>query len=200
MLLLAPSRNVSFRSVKELAAEHESGPDGSAGMRAYVTLQAELLSQPEMPLIPLLPLSELESLPALLKGHVAKMTQGPARSAFLPTAFDLLQLCTSRQVMREQTALYLTDLFPNLRSLAEACTSLSSAPNSSSPTSRCAHAQGSTQLSIDLDTESPDAMQVSDREEAAHEKLKHLRDLLGETGDEECRSIVEFWKQEWSVE
>ena len=74
--------------------------------------------------------------------------------------------------MREQTAFLLTDLFGDVKDLAQACVSEQVTPDSSmqAPSSDVSGVQG---------------------------VLEQLRDVLGEA---ECRDVVEFWREEWIVE
>jgi len=100
--------------------------------------------------------------------------------------------------MPQQTAYILSDLFPNFQELAEACTSVSSAPNSSSPSARAAAGVGVNLLDgLMAWTQGSSDAEVGRGGDGAEAKLKRLRDLVGER---ECVDLVEFWREEWTVE
>ena len=189
-LLHAPPAT-SLISAKQLnAGDATCGIDGT---RSFSSLQATLINHTEIPHIPILPLPTLDGLSALLKKHVDHSAQPPPARAASGTSFDLLQHCTANPPISQQTAYIVSDLFPNLKELAQACANVTSAPNSSSPTARGIS-----------DTPQPvrgsdNGMGMSTQSSyfAASNKLKKLRDLVG---DRECNDIVDFWKEEWAIE
>lgn len=149
-----------------------------AGVYAYTKLQTEMVHNAIH--IPTLPVANLEGIPRLLEKHVAALKSTTKKQPpRLASSVDLLQLCTV-EPMSQQTGFMLSDLFPNLSELAAACSSVTSAPNSSSPSARASGLETSTQSSY-MDPIG---------------KLKTLRDLAG---DQACRNIVDFWKEEWTV-
>lgn len=148
------------------------------GMYAYTKLQTELVHNSVH--VPILPVANADCIPRLLEKHVKFLVSTTRSIQPVANSFDLLQLC-SVEPISVQTAFILSDLFPSLGELAAACSSVTSAPNSSSPSARASGIELSTQSSY---TDPVD-------------KLKVLRDVVG---DQVCRSIVEFWKEEWTVD
>lgn len=195
-LLSAPPTG-SFMSAKQVAnGATAAGASDTDGVYAYTKLQAEMVGRNDVPYIPILPLASLESLPILLTKHVAAITrprQLHATTKPIATSFELLQLCTAIPPMQQQTGYILSDLFSSLQELAEACTTVSSAPNSSSPSARAAAVAGLSQTDdmYGLST------RTNGMEDSAHGKLKRLRDLVGE---QQCMDIVDFWRDEWTVD
>lgn len=189
-------------SAKQLAVDTApvtTSNNDTEGVYAYSRLQAELMDRTDVPNVPILPLATLGGLATLLKKHVASLTRArapPTTTAPSATAFEALQLCTANPPMPQQTAYILSDLFANIKELAEVCTSVSSAPNSSSPSARAAALTGvaaSSQMD-DLYGASTQGTEIGD---SAHVKLKRLRDLVGE---QQCIDVVDFWKEEWTVD
>lgn len=133
VFLLDPPADTSFTSARSVNEKTTSQPSGEDGVVAYTKLQAALFDYADIPHIPILLLPSLDGLPGLLKSHIATVTKPKPRPQPQVTPFDLLQLCTANPPMPQQTAFILSDLFPNLRELAAACTAVSSVPNSSSP-------------------------------------------------------------------
>lgn len=164
-----------------------------AGVLAYSKLQATMMDHPEIPYIPILPLAKLDSITELLRKHVAYLSRPKQKSKPASTSFALLQLCTANPPMSQHTSYVVSDLFANLRELAAACTTVSSTPNSSSPSVRAAgfstQMTGTQASGIDEDTQRSDDRAVA--------KLKQLRDLVGER---ECADVVDFWKEEWTID
>lgn len=183
---LAPPCDTIFQSAKEVAAQEAS--DNTAGTLACAKLQAALLSDRDMPTVRVLLLSTLDGLSELLKKHVAAIVTSLSRQPTVPlaTPFDLLRQCTANPPMPQQTLNFLSDVFPGIRELAAACTHVTSAPNSSSPSMR-AGAGSSSSRSFRTQGDEYDVAS----EDTAYDKLKQLRDLVG---DEQCRNIVDFWK------
>ncbi|TKA83793.1 hypothetical protein B0A55_00058 [Friedmanniomyces simplex] len=193
IFLLQPPPATSFIPAKQLlnSTNNGSSPETN-GVYAYTLLQATLMDRSGIPYIPILPLATLASLPDLLKGHSTSWARSlPKAISKPPTPMDLLQLCTANPPMPQQTTYFLSDLFPNLRELAVACTSVSSAPASSSPSARAAAGLVSSQDTEILGL----GTQVSDA--GGYGRLRRLRDLVGE---QQCRDVVDFWQEEWTAD
>ncbi|KAK3675696.1 hypothetical protein LTR78_004337 [Recurvomyces mirabilis] len=180
----------------------EATGTGSTDMLACSKLQAVLIDHyGSIPYIPIIPVPTLASLPEQVKKYVFNLTR-PQRIAAqppLPSPFTLLQHCTTSPPMPQQTAYYLSDLFANLKDLASACSSITSAPNSSSPSARTA---GTNRMLSSQDRnhgeifDADENMPISS-ESTEHAKLKQLRDLVGE---QQCRAIVDFWQEEYVMD
>ncbi|KAI7325010.1 hypothetical protein KC315_g8103 [Hortaea werneckii] len=91
-----------------------------------------------------------------------------------------------------------------MEELAAACTGVSSAPQSSSPSARAA-ARASIEASRQFpanDLLDDPAIWTSQNVSSAvgdddgRRKLKQLRDLVGE---KQCIEVVDFWKKEWLI-
>ncbi|KAK3113284.1 hypothetical protein LTR53_009568 [Teratosphaeriaceae sp. CCFEE 6253] len=185
----------SFTSARQLVDVMGIGKgNATSGMHAYTLLQATLVERLDPSHIPLLPVATLESLPILLQKYVASLSQRePLRGMRKPpTALDLLQLCTANPPMPQETAYILSDLFANLRELADACTSIPSAPTSSSPSARDQYGLGESSQDTNMLDMGTQATMLG-----LHGRLKRLRDLVGEP---QCNDIVDFWRQEWLAE
>ncbi|KAI6905550.1 hypothetical protein KC318_g5907 [Hortaea werneckii] len=206
----APIINNSFTTARQLAqktaqlsAVSERG--NLDGVLAWTKLQAELTNRSDVPYIPSLPLTALDKLTQLLQKHVAALNSpshpAPKQSA---NTFDLLQQCTSNPPMDQQTAYCLSDVFGNMAELAAACTWISSAPQSSSPSARAA-----ARASIEANRQFPANDLLDDPatwtsqivpsavgDDDGRMKLKQLRDLVGE---KQCIEVVDFWKEEWLI-
>jgi hypothetical protein len=188
-----PMRMSGFVSAKEIVNSTAAMINGkSAGMYAYSKLQVALMEQEDIPYIPILPCTSIDSLAPLLLKHLAALktfmtAKKPLKS---PTPYDLLQLCTTDPPMPEQTAHYLTDLFPGLRELATACTSVTSMPGSSSPAVRAAGG-------LSCSSQGTDAMASREIAENGQEKLKLLKEQVGE---QQAANVAEFWQAEWTVD
>ncbi len=191
VFLLHPPQTSNFVSAKHLANGTEDPSTKTEGVYAYSKLQAEMIHRSDIPYVTTLPLSSLEELPALLKRHIAHLSRPPLQQKPAATSFELLQLCTANPPMAQQTAFILSDLFTDLRDLATTCTTVNSAPDSSSPSERA----GLSQMSGAFDSSNGLSSQFF--EANATSKLKRLRDLVG---DQECCDIVDFWKEEWLLE
>lgn len=193
VFLLDPPKDTAFTSAKNLNGNTGNPSPGQDGVIAYSKLQAAMMDHGDIPHIHVLPLTTLDALPELLKKHVAALSQPKQRAKPPTTPFTLLQMCTANPPMSQQTAFILSDLFPNLRELAVACASVSSAPISSSPSVRAAGF--SSQVIGTQDTGRGMSTQYS--ADRAVNKLKQLRDLVG---DQEVMDIVDFWKEEYTVD
>ncbi|KAK1811581.1 hypothetical protein LTR12_014074 [Friedmanniomyces endolithicus] len=193
VFLLQPTPAITFIPAKQLFDDaSNSSRSSSDGMYAYTSLQAALMDRSDVPYIPILPLATLSTLPDLLKWHASSRARSPPKAISRPPrSLDLLQLCTANPPMPQQTAYILTDLFPYLRDLAMACTSISSAPGSSSPSARAAASLLSSQ-----DTEMF-GMSTQASYAGGYGKLKRLRDLVGE---QQCTDVVDFWREEWTAD
>ncbi|KAK5120359.1 hypothetical protein LTR85_006298 [Meristemomyces frigidus] len=203
-LLAAPPAGSTFVSAKQLAVDTSSATasnDDTEGVYAYTRLQAVLVNHADIPNLPILPLADLEGLAALLKKHVANFTRARTPQAqgttAVATPFELLQVCTANPPMSQQTAYVLSDLFANIKELAEACTSVTSAPNSSSPSARAAALAGLGGVSSQMDDPYGPSTQETGLSDGAQGKLKKLRDLVGE---QQCMDVVDFWREEWTVD
>lgn len=203
VFLLASTPAASFISARTLI---EPATDFSLqqqeGLHAYATLQSLLLDQESgIPYLPILPVATLDHLPHLVRDHVKNLTHHPtlarAHNPTTPaaTALDLLTLCTARsgQPMLQHTAYVLSDLFPNLASLSEACcTRMTSAPNSSSPSARAAGGDSHHQVLLMRDqTHGPEFPRASVG------PMEILRDLVGAG---ECTEILDWWNNEWVMD
>ncbi|KAI7370645.1 hypothetical protein KC354_g1104 [Hortaea werneckii] len=187
----------------QLSAESERG--NIDGVVAWTRLQAELTNRSDIPYIPTLPLTSLFQLAQLVRKHVAALNSlsHPAPKQSVNT-FDLLQHCTSNPPMDQQTAYCLSDLFVNMSELAAACTGISSAPQSSSPSARAAArasiAAGGQFQANDLleDSATWTSRNASSDfgDDDGRRKLKQLKDLVGE---KQCIEVVDFWKEEWLI-
>ncbi|KAI6835044.1 hypothetical protein KC367_g6968 [Hortaea werneckii] len=187
----------------QLSADSERG--NVDGVVAWTRLQAELTNRSDIPYIPTLPLTSLFQLAQLVRKHVAALNSPshPAPKQSVNT-FDLLQHCTSNPSMDQQIAYCMSDLFVNMAELAVACTGISSAPQSSSPSARAAArasiAAGSQVQANDLLDDPATWMShnaLSDfGDDDGRRKLKQLRDLVGE---KQCMEVVDFWKEEWLI-
>ena len=193
VFLLNPPKDTFFTSAKGLKEDTADVLSGQDGMIAYTKFQATLLDHGDIPHVPILPLTSLDTLPELLRKHVEALSQPPQKTKPPTTPFALLQLCTANPPMYQQTAFILSDLFPNLQELAKACTSVSSAPNSSSPSVRAVG--GSFQVIGAQGSGLEMSMQYSDDRAASN--MKQLRDLVGE---QEFADIVDFWSEEYTVD
>ncbi|KAI7278050.1 hypothetical protein KC345_g6199 [Hortaea werneckii] len=206
----APMITNSFTTAKKLAQETaqlsaDSERGNVDGVVAWTKLQAELTNRSDIPYIPILPLTAICQLPQLVQKHVAALNI-PSHSAPKQSAntFDLLQQCTSNPPMDQQTAYSLSDLFVNMEELAAACTGISSAPQSSSPSARAAarasveagsHVQANDLLDDPLTWTSQNGTSAIG-DDGGRMKLKQLRDLVGE---KQCIEVVGFWKEEWLI-
>lgn len=210
IFLLAPcvkqATTKGFISAKDLADSQNASvrdpADVLAGITAYTTLQATLATRQDILHIPILPLTSLDALPRLLQSHIAARNCPPPRPEPAATTFDLLKLCTASPPMPVQTAYVLNDLFGSIGELAAACTTAASAPCSSSPTARLAkRVEGCREddpLSCDMSALHSSATLVGTS--SSHEalgKLKKLRDLIG---DRQTTDVVDFWRDEWTLE
>jgi len=205
VFLLYPQKDTSFVSAKALTTNGDVSEAGANGMFAYSKLQAALFSDAAIPHVPVLPLADVQGLPELLLKHVAAREKA-ATSRHAPphpavkgankpaTPFDLLQLCTAEPPMAKHTALVAADVFTDLADLAAACTSVTTAPASSSPSRRASQGM-SSQTSHAYGAESGWSTQRSTG--GYGEKLKRLRILLGE---KECQNLIDFWAEEWTLD
>ena len=191
VFLLNPRPVSSFLSTKQLVAEGADRDSKQDGIFSYSKLQAEMINHTEISYVPILPLAQVEGLSELLTKHAANLARSTPKQNGTATTLELLQFCTANPPMSQQTALILSDLFPNLKDLATACSSVTSAPNSGSPSVRApsSQADGIYDLGLGMSTQNSDS--------STKGKLKRLRDLCG---DQECRDIVDFWKEEWTVD
>ncbi|KAK4498714.1 hypothetical protein PRZ48_009224 [Zasmidium cellare] len=181
-----------------LSPADEMGTKASAdGMAAYAKLQAEMLNHTEIPFIPILPLPKLEDLANLLKSHQTALSspQVSNKKGQGVTPFDLLRQCSNQPPMSEAAAFMLTDLFSDLREVAEACTTSTTDLSSSSPSRIDRTTQTSADASMyelrDADLAGSKLMKDRSRGQS---KLKSFRELQG---DARCRDLIEFWNEEF---
>ena len=187
IFLLNPPPASTFVSAKDLSEANNNDMADTDAIAAYSKLQAELINHADIPHIPVLPILTVANLSETISKHTtALQSQPPKQRAPATSSFSLLKLCTANPPMSEQTAYVLSDLFKDLKDLAFACSTVSSAPNSSSPSARAAGFPSS--FSYDINTQSSDSNAAS--------RLKRLRDLIGE---QECHDIIDFWKEEWTL-
>ncbi|KAK5674760.1 hypothetical protein LTS10_012496 [Elasticomyces elasticus] len=192
VFLLQTPPSTSFAPARELlgGASSSTSP-ATSGMYAYTSLQAILVDRSDIPYVLTLPLANLEGLSNLLHRHSSSTARplqikAPTKP---PGPLDMLKLCTSNPPMVQHTAYVLSDLFENLQDLAETCTDISFPPASSSPSARAAAGYTSSQDTEMLDAHNPDM--------GGSGKLKRLRDLVGE---QQCAELIDFWRDEWTVE
>ncbi|CAK4030850.1 Hypothetical predicted protein [Lecanosticta acicola] len=204
VFVLSCPRDSSFHSAKALAlASDDEEQANTTAMLAYAKIQAELINIHGVSRISVLPLTKLEDLPELLKKHrTAVAGHTPLRMAQQPpstTARELLQLCTADPPMREQVGHILSDIFPDLPTLAEACTILCSPPSSSSPSTRAAATQASshyfqnTETDAELRSSQPWHYSPDPAVSNARARLRQLEDAVG---FRQCEAVMEFWKTE----
>lgn len=170
-------------SAKHLAATIDSHEDNSKGVTAYSQLSAELLCRPEIPHVPILLLDKLDQLPKTLERHVASLASPPPRKRRPSTAsFEMLQLYSVNPPLPREVAFVLSDVFPSTQALAMTCQRASSAELGQ---------ESSEGSAGELSSGSQGAGCGRDR------RLERLRVLVGE---EQFRNIVDFWREEWTVE
>lgn len=191
VFLLSRPAESSFVSSKALASSTSNTNDGVDGVYAYAKLQAELANHDEILTIPILPLATLSDLANLLKKHAEALTRSSPRPAQRTASIDLLGQCTSNPPMPQETVFYLSDIFPNLAELASACTTVTSAPNSSSPSARAAAWQSQDSAVYDL------GLGMSTQSSESGGRVRRLRDLVGR---EKMGEIVDFWAEEWTAD
>lgn len=193
VFLLNPPLAANFVIAKDLAAQASKSDTSVDGIYAHSMFQVEMVKHAEIPHLSMLLLCKMDGIQQLLQKHITNLSRTIPTPKPFATPLDLLQHCTATQPMSQQTAYILSDLFPSIDELATACSSVTSAPNSSSPSARVAG--GSSQATDIGDIGLGMSTQWSDSNAAG--KLKTLRDLVG---DRECRDIVDFWKEEWTVD
>jgi hypothetical protein len=193
VFLLNPPKTSSFISVKDLTSASSASEAGTKGVLAYAKLQASLLPRGDIPHIPILPLASLEGLPALLTKYATALSRTPQRVPASTSPFEMLQLSTTEPPMDRQTAYFATDCFTSLRDLAMVCTEPVAEPTSSSPSfgaDRGAASQAGFAGYHGL-------LGNAHREHDAAERLRQLRELIGE---QHYTELVEFWLEEWTVD
>lgn len=203
VFLLYPQKDSSFVSAKALTTSDDSSEAGANGMYAYSKFQAALFSNAAIPHVPILPLADVQGLPELLVKHAAAREKAATAKSTPhlrvkgatkpPTSFDLLQLCTAEPPMAKHTALVAADVFTDLGDLAAACTSVSTAPASSSPSVRAS--QGTSQASFSRGANL--GWTHKGLRKGYDEKMKRLRTLVGE---KESQNLIDFWAEEWTLE
>jgi hypothetical protein len=191
--LLNPPKTSRFISVKDLTSTSSEPEAGIKGVLVYAKLQASLLPRSDIPHVPILPLASLEGLPGLLTRYATGLSRTPQRVPASASPFEMLQLSTTEPPMDRQTAYFATDCFTSLRDLAVVCTEPVVEPTSSSP-SFGADGGASSQSGF---AGYPGHTGHARREHDAAERLRQLRDLVGE---QRYAELVEFWLEEWTME
>ena len=188
VFLLNPPKETSFTSAKKRTKNDDDNAADEHAIAAYSKLQAEMISQTEIPYIPIRPILTIDELQTTIEKHIAASKPRVTKAMPSSTPFELLRFCTVRPPLSEQTAYLISDLFANLQDLASACSAVSSALDLSSPSARFAGFQSSQAYDVDLgpSTQSTDS--------DAARKLKRLRDLVG---GQDCQDVIDFWKSEW---
>jgi hypothetical protein len=193
VFLLNPPKNSSFISVKDLTSASGDPESGTKGVLAYAKLQASLLPRSDILHIPILPLASLEGLPALLTKYATGLSHTPQRVPVSASPFEMLQLSTTEPPMDRQTANFATDCFTSLRDLAVGCTEPVVEPTSSSPSFGAGRGAASQSGFAGYHGQLGHAR----REYNVAERLKQLRDLVGE---QRYAELVEFWLEEWTMD
>jgi hypothetical protein len=193
VFLLNPPKTSSFISVKDLTSASSDPEAGTKGVLAYAKLQASLLPRSDIPHIPILPLASVEGLPALLTNYATALSRAPQRVPASTSPFEMLQLSTTESPTDRQTAYFATDCFTSLRDLAMVCTEPVAEPTSSSP-SFCADRGAASQAGF---AGYHGHLLHAHREHDAAERLRQLRELIGE---QPYAELVEFWLEEWTVD
>ena len=191
VFLLNPPKDSSFTFAKELSKNDVNDAANEESIVAYSKFQAEMIGQTDLPYIPVRLVLTIDELQTTIEKHITatKSQVMKARPASMP--FELLKSCTVKPPLSDQTAYIISDIFADLKDLVSACSAISSAPNSSSPSARAAAFQSSQTYDLDLGR-----IKQSTDSDAAR-KLKRLRDLVGE---QECQDVIDFWKTEWLLQ
>lgn len=181
VFLMHPPCNTRFTSARQELDRTEQGQAGaynSRGTFAYARLQALLFDEVDLFQVPISPLATLGDLPTLLSGmcqRTSKSHHGGGINGADPnvTTFELLQKCTANPPMAQETAFFLSDIFPDLVDLARTCS-----------------------MADDAVTEGLDSSPtvLGEETDGAAGHLAKLQDLVGEA---QTTSIVGFWKEEW---
>jgi hypothetical protein len=187
IFLLNPPTGSTFVSARKLTKDSDRDVAEEQAIAAYSKLEAELINHSEIPYIAVRPILKLDDLPEAIAKQMSSTKGKLQMRKPLAKSIELLRLCTANPPMSEQTAYLLTDIFADLNALASACFTISSVPNSSSPSARAAAFQYSHISDFDPST----STQTSGNCAAA--RLKRLRDLVGE---QECQDIIDFWNDE----
>jgi hypothetical protein len=191
VFLLHPPRETRFQPAR-LADTHDPGVQGTL---AYAKLQAELMNHIDIPSIPILPVVTLDALPEALKNHAALVTK-PSHTLLSPsTSSDLLRLCTLAHPMSQQTANLFSDVFGNLRDVAEGMTNPASDMPSSSPGAIADLALAQLSRSMNQYDENG-GLGLASSDGSSEGKLDTLRHLVG---DEEFGALVDFWQEEYQI-
>lgn len=180
IFLLNPPKTLTFISTKGLTDTNTTYETNSDGVLAYAKIQATLHERQDIPHVPILPLAAVESLPQLLKKHLAAISHNPIPTKPVASSFEMLQLCTTEAPMDRQTAYFATDCFSNLRELALACAQPDMEIGSSSPS----HERASSGM-------------LFDGNGAYGSKMMNMQSLVG---PEKCKELVDFWAAEWVVD
>ncbi|GAB7363545.1 hypothetical protein MBLNU230_g3812t1 [Neophaeotheca triangularis] len=189
IFLLAPTQPPpsSFVTAKQVAHDNDPHQTGLAGIHAFTQLQVLIHNDQEIPHIPTLPLAKLEGLADLLSKHATAMAARYSRAKRQPAPatapFELLKLCTADPPMSQEHAYVLSDIFPRLRDLAVACTSVTPETEAGFFSADSREMQGSSM--------------VSGGGPGVEGRLEDLRVLLGEQA---YRNVVDFWGAEWTID
>jgi len=92
-----------------------------------------------------------------------------------------------------ESAFILSDVFLSIRDLAEECISTKSAPTSSSNSQDAADDPGISASQIMREVE----MNGTQDPTVRWNRLNRLKELVGEQG---CKDVIDFWKEEWLLE
>ncbi len=156
----------------------------ASGLHAYARLSSVLLADNAVPHVPILPLSNHEGLTPLVRKYINGLQAGAEnrRSHQMSdrSTMDLLSMCSVTSPLRAEDVLYLSDLFPSLKDMAELAT-LNMA-NEGNP---------DVVMSDDFNFTTSKAV---NGHEICRQRLASLAALRGE---DIARSVVEFWQDEW---
>lgn len=191
IFLLSPQDSCNFNATANTISE-DSNVHGQSmdGMKAFTLLQSILTENFDIS-IPLLPISSLSELPARLIKHVS--FQSVPSAVATRNSMDLLGLCTANPPMPIQSAFILSDLFFSIRDLAEACTSATPALTSSSDSESVTNDPGISVSQMIREGE----INCTQGHTNKCNRLQRLRGLIGE---QSCKDIMDFWKEEWLFE
>jgi hypothetical protein len=197
VFLLHEPKLSTFVSAKDVTnASHTDNETSAAGIYAFTTLQSTMFARTEIPHIPILPFASLDALPALLRKHATALSR-PTMSVPLPiTSSELLKMCTTAdQPMDQTTVSVVAELVPDLRSFARLCSSSANHCGSSSPSVRSARSLQTSADRLAWGARIDHARMSQD--DAQSDDVQMMRKLLG--GDA-CKSMSDFWAEEFTVE
>lgn len=164
---------------------HACRENAAEGVLAYAKLQAEIISEIQTSDVAVYPLATSNDLPDLLRQLLVTRTTSQLPNCTV-SAVDLLPCCTTLPYMQQGSVELLSTLFSDLKQLAAAGTT-----HSDSHGSRSRRAQD-----LQLTKEENEAPTTAERT-AVGVQLHSLHDAVGE---DEFRSIMNFWKEDWLVD